>query len=112
VLHASPISFRIAEHLFNYFGGKKLGLTQECRGNNLCGWFSNRMFPGMVCSLGKWLKTTMFGNLIPVIVAGVLSQANSCIQARLYMFQLASAWATDQMSRSFPSSRERNICAW
>jgi hypothetical protein len=48
----------------------------------------------------------------PQRVAGVLSQANSCIQARLNMFQHAFTRATDQMSRSFPSSRGSSSCAW
>jgi len=42
----------------------------------------------------------------------VLSQANSCTQARLDMFQLAFTLATYQMSRSFPSSRGSSTCPW
>jgi len=41
-----------------------------------------------------------------------MSQANSCIEARLDMFQLALTWATDQMSRSFLSSRGSSTCPW
>jgi len=42
----------------------------------------------------------------------VLSQANSCTQARLDMFQLAFTWGTDQISLSFPSSRGSSTCPW
>jgi hypothetical protein len=45
-------------------------------------------------------------------VAGVLRQTNSCSQARLNMFQLASTLATDQMSRLFPSSRGSSTLPW
>jgi len=43
---------------------------------------------------------------------GCWVSSNSCTQARLYMFQLAFTWATDQMSRSFPSSRGSITCPW
>jgi hypothetical protein len=36
---------------------------------------------------------------------GVLSQAHSCIQARVDMFQLAITWATDKMGPSFAFTR-------
>jgi len=39
--------------------------------------------------LTSMLHYTWWDNLIPGMVAGVLSQANSCTQARLDMFQLA-----------------------
>jgi len=42
----------------------------------------------------------------------VLSQAKSCTQAHLDMFQLAFTLATDQMSFSFPSSRGSSTCPW
>jgi hypothetical protein len=42
--------------------------------------------------------------------AGVLSQANSCTQARLDTLQLAFTWATNQICCSFPSSRASSMC--
>jgi hypothetical protein len=42
----------------------------------------------------------------------VLSQANSCTQAQLDMFQLAFTRATDQMSHSFQCSRGSSMCLW
>jgi hypothetical protein len=53
---------------------------------------------------------TLCDSLIPGMaqcVAGLLSQANSCTQARL-------DWtcSTDQMSSPFPSIRGRNTCLW
>jgi hypothetical protein len=42
----------------------------------------------------------------------VLSQANSCTQTRLDMFQFAIIRATDLMSGSSPSSREGSKCQW
>ena len=65
--------------------------------------------------LTDWRICTWCDNLIPGIVAavaGVLSQANTCTQVHLDMFQLAFTWATDQMSRSFPSSRGSSTCTW
>jgi hypothetical protein len=45
-------------------------------------------------------------------IAGVLSQANSCTQAPLDMFQHAFMCTTDQMNLVFPSSRDSNMEQW
>jgi hypothetical protein len=62
-------------------------------------------------------KKTAWGMTIwflewPHNIAGVLSQANSYIQAPLDMFQVVFTWATDPMSCPLPSSTGRSMCAW
>ena len=79
-------------------------------------WGGSKIFVTFVhhCIFLIWINKiwyTWCDNLIPRMVS-VCRWGVECTQASLDVFQLALTWATDQMSRSFPTSRGSSMCPW